>query len=241
MDPYLESPTYWSDFHATFACTLSESINDHLPRNYVCRIGRHESMTDRAYDPPEASSVPDSEVSRADAPVTLRDVEFIGYRTEPYLQILHVPDQSLVTVVELISPTTKYGDGRGEYMHRRKELRNHSINHFGLDLLRAGSRFGFNRPLPPGHYYAFVSRASRPGCTDVFPWSVRSPLPALPIPLRPPDDDVLVSLADPFATAYERGRYWKLIDYMKAPPVPPFASDDAEWVAQTARAVVKPS
>jgi hypothetical protein len=240
MDPYLESPTYWSDFHSTFACTLSEALNDRLLPHYTCRIDRHESMTKPVHDEPEASSVADSEIASAGAPASLRDVEFIGFRTEPYLRILHLPDQSLVTVIELISPTSKYGDGRGEYMHRRKELRNHSINHFELDLLRAGTRLEFNQPLPPGHYYAFVSRASRPDRTDVYPWSVRSEFPALPIPLQAPDDDVVVSLAGAFATAYERGRYWKLIDYNKPVPAPPFDTWDAKWVALTARSAAKP-
>jgi hypothetical protein len=172
---------------------------------------------------------------------TLANLELLDPHTETYIEVRRLPELELVSVLELLSPTNKYGDGRGEYMRKRREFRQQSVNLIELDLLRAGARFDFLQPLPPGHYYAFVSRASRPAYTDIYPWSVRSRLPAIPLPLRPPDGDVVLVLAEPFASAYERGRYWKLIDYSKPPPAPPFAPADADWVAQTARAVVKPS
>ena len=43
-------------------------------------------------------------------------------------------------------------------------------------------------------------------------------LPALPIPLRPPDADVSVNLQAVFATTYERGRYRPEVDYQAAAP-----------------------
>ena len=52
---------------------------------------------------------------------------------------------------------------------------------------------------------------------------------------------MLLDLGAAFAVAYERGRYGPMIDYAAAPPPPPFAPDDAQWVAQTARALVKPT
>ena len=62
-----------------------------------------------------------------------------------------------------------------------------------------------------------------------------------PVPLLPPDGDLIVDLAAPFAESYHRGRYWKLVDYALAPPPPLFAGADADWVTQTARAGVKSS
>jgi hypothetical protein len=38
-------------------------------------------------------------------------------------------------------------------------------------------------------------------------------LPTLPVPLHAPDSDIFIDLAAVFATAYERGRYQKQIDY----------------------------
>ena len=38
MDPYLEDPAYWSDFHGRFLVYLSDLINERLPDNYEARL-----------------------------------------------------------------------------------------------------------------------------------------------------------------------------------------------------------
>jgi uncharacterized protein DUF4058 len=38
MDPYLEDPAFWSDFHATFINYCREALLDCLPDNYEARI-----------------------------------------------------------------------------------------------------------------------------------------------------------------------------------------------------------
>ena len=257
MDPYLESPTHWSDFHARFVSALADAINDTVPGNYVARIDEHITIVDPYLEPPGGPTfVPDVAVTRgrpeastggaftavASPPAaTLTNLEHLDPHTETYLRIVRLPDLELVTVLELLSPTNKYGDGRGEYMRKRHEFLRQPVNVVELDLLRAGPRIRFAQPLPPGHYYAFVSRSSRPGVTDAYPWTVRSRLPIIPIPLRQPDADVALSLAEPFSAAYERGRYARLVKYTTPPPPPGFAPEDAEWVAETARAATRPT
>lgn len=253
MDPYLESPAHWSDFHGHFVPQLAEAINQRLPDNYVARIGEHVSVVMPVAEPPSAQSFfPDVTLIRSSReansgaaggtavaappePVIMTNVEFADEHTEAYVRIVRLPGQELVTVLELISPTNKYGDGRGEYMRKRKEFLRQPVNLVELDLLRAGVRVAFARPLPPGHYYGFVSRSSGTHLTEAYAWTVRESFPRLPIPLRAPDPDVLIDLNEPFAAAYERGRYWKLINYAEPPPPPPFGGDDAQWVAATAR------
>ena len=256
MDPYLESPAHWSDFHATFIQEVRDAINDRLPENYVARVGEHVSLVNPVFEVPGGPSFyPDVTVMRRDTAgaggtstalitppvVTLTNIESLDPHTETYIQVVRLPEQELVTVLELLSPTNKYGDGRGEYMRKRREFREQRVNLVELDLLRAGVRIEFFERPPPGHYYAFVSRGTRPALTDAHAWTVRSRWPTIPVPLRPPDADVAINLAQPFASAYEKGRYWKLIDYSKPPPPPAFAADDADWVAQTAAAGAKPS
>lgn len=264
MDPYLESPTHWSDFHGHFVPEIAEAINEKLPGNYVARLGEHVSLVSAVSSPPDSQTFfPDVTMTRSagrsDAaaavaerggtgtlkvpePVTLGNVEFMDELTESYIRIVRLPGQELVTVVELLSPTNKYGEGRGEYMRKRREFLHQPVNVVELDLLRAGVRLEFARALPRGHYYAFVSRPTRPGVTDAHAWTVRDRMPAVPVPLLPPDGDLAIDLAAPFAESYKRGRYWKLIDYARTPPPPPlFAGPDADWVAETARAGAKPS
>ena len=103
-----------------------------------------------------------------------------------------------------------------------------------LDLLLAGPRLPMAGPLPPGDCYAFVARAGlRPNC-DVYAWSIRRGLPLIPIPLRRPDPDLMLDLAAVYATAHERGRYGRRLDYAK-PLGLPLADADRSWVEQRLR------
>ena len=198
MDPYLESPTHWSDFHATFIQSWREAIGDRLPDNYFARVGEEVVLT------------------------------------EAFIETLRLPNQEVVAVLELLSPTNKSGDGRGFYMEKRQQLLRQKIHIVELDLIRAGKRLQLDKPLPRGDYYAFISRSDRRPYCDVYPWTVRDSLPLLPIPLLAPDPDVEIDLGDAFRVAYQRGRYERLIRYEQAVPAPSFAGADAEWVAGVA-------
>jgi hypothetical protein len=97
-----------------------------------------------------------------------------------------------------------------------------------LDLLVGGDRPSLRYDLPPGDYYAYVSRANRRPDCDVFPWSVRDSLPWIPVPLKLPDADVRIDLAKVFARTYKRGRYARSLAYGKSPKAPLRAAD-AAW------------
>ncbi len=89
------------------------------------------------------------------------------------------------------------------------------------------------KPMPPGDYYALVARAQRrPNC-DVYAWSIRQPLPTIPIPLKVGDPDVRLNLVDSFALAYQRGRYGRTIDYSR-PLDLPLDPEDRAWAEQIA-------
>lgn len=249
MDPYLESPTHWSDFHATFIQSWREAIADRLPNNYFARIG--EDVVLIQPEPPiRQGRIPDVLVGRdvlrsgdggtavaARArvePTQFTNIDYLDPHTEAYIEIVGFPDQEVVAVLELLSPTNKSGDGRGFYLEKRQQLLRQKVHIVELDLTRAGKRLQLDRPLPQGDYYAFVSRSDhRPYC-DVYPWTVRDPLPPIPIPLLAPDADVEINLSDAFRVACQRGRYERLIRYEQAAPPPSFAGEDAEWVVRIA-------
>ncbi|HSU65466.1 MAG TPA: DUF4058 family protein [Tepidisphaeraceae bacterium] len=254
MDPYLESPTHWSDFHPTFIQAWREIIADRLPSDYFARIGEDVVLIAPEL-PVRQSRVPDVVISRdpiqagtgATAliggvrvePTTLANIEYLDPHTETFIEILRFPDQQVVAVLELLSPTNKYGDGRGFYFEKRQQLLRQKVHIVELDLLRAGRRLELDRPLPAGDYYAFVSRSERRPLCDVYPWTVREPLPLLPIPLLAPDADIEIDLGEAFRTAYQRGRYHRLIRYDQVPPAPSFAGDDGEWVVRTATHAIR--
>jgi hypothetical protein len=249
MDPYIESPVHWPDFHVTFINTLRETIADTLPDTYFARIQEDAVLLEP--EPPAYKVVPDVLVG-ADAPdragvtsapsgvatlepATLPNVVALDPHIEYYIEIVRMPAAKVVTVVEVLSPTNKQGDGRGLYTNKRgRLLRTSDVNMVEIDLLRAGRRIQLGKPLPAGHYHAFVSRAdSRPDC-QVYSWTVRNKLPTLPIPLRAPTPDASADLARAFELAYQRGRYGRLVRYAEPPPPPAFSPEDADWVASLA-------
>src|SRR4051795_8968194 len=65
MDPYIESPAQFPDFHATFINTLRETIADTLPEAYFARIQEDTVLLEP--QPPGYKVVPDVLVG-ADAP-----------------------------------------------------------------------------------------------------------------------------------------------------------------------------
>lgn len=252
MDPYLESPAHWSDFHATFIHPWREAINDRLPRNYVARINEFVLKIEPDLDVPPRAVGPDLLVGRRFPvsrpqpapltggiagldPITIPNIVHLDPHSEGFIEIYRMPDHELVTVLELLSPTNKTGEGRGQYLAKREMLLEQRVNLVELDLIRSGKRLQLERALPPADYYAFISRGiRRPEC-EVYRWTVRSALPPLPVPLKSPDLDIQISMSDVFATAYQRGGYDRVVHYDESPPPPSFAAEDADWVLQTAQ------
>jgi hypothetical protein len=153
---------------------------------------------------------------------------------ESYIEILYQPDRSLIAVLELLSPANKEQPGRTEYLAKRRALVYQNVHLVELDLLVGGRRLPMEEPLPPADYYYFLARAEqRPDC-QVYHWTLRQPLPKLPVPLRPPDADIQIDLGAVFTTAYERGRFQRRLNYQG--PLPSFLGDaDKAW----AQAILK--
>ncbi len=156
MDPYLENPAFWSDFHARFINYWSDALAEILPDQYEARIDEIEEEE----------------------------------RHERWIEIIHRPERSLVAVLELLSPANKEEPGRSDYLAKRNALLRHPVHLVELDLLIGGQRLPLEQNLPPGDYYALVSRGNRRPECQVYHWTMRQPLPAIPIPLLPSDPDV---------------------------------------------------
>ena len=153
---------------------------------------------------------------------------------ERHIEILHRPDRTLVAVLELLSPANKEEPGRTLYLAKRNAQAHQPLHLVELDLLLKGQRLPFEEELPPGDYYAFVSRGDRrpalPGVSlDLAPGAAGHPHPAAAAGPRRMGRSGAV-----FRTTYERGRYARSIDYTAPPPV---ALDAAQlaWVTEQVR------
>lgn len=246
MDPYLEHPAHWSDFHATFINYWRETLAAALPDPYTAHIGERVYLvetlpeTHRLITPDVAVEHPREPLGNlpeAGGPVaTLEPVTvpllLPEQARETYIEILHRPERSLVAVLELLSPANKEEPGRSDYLAKRNAILRQSVHLVELDLLLGGQRLPMAGALPTGNYYAFIARADRrPNC-EVYAWTLPQPFPKLPIPLRGPDPDVWLDLQDIFALVYERGRYGRDIDYQLPPPVA-LPDKMLDWINQT--------
>lgn len=225
MDPYLEDPAFWADFHKRFLNCWCEAVAAALPDNYDARMDETVNLVQMS---PEVIKLiyPDVAVGR-------EPHEFLEEVRQTRIEILHRPERTLVAVLEMLSPYNKSGEGFEQYRAKRKTILLQKLHLVGLDLLVGGKRLPLSKPLPRADYYALISRAEdRPNCA-VYHWDLRDPLPIIPIPLRAPDADILSDLGKVFRETYERGRYARSLFY-KQPPAAPLSRKDAQWATGVA-------
>jgi hypothetical protein len=76
-----------------------------------------------------------------------------------------------------------------------------------------------------------ISRADRRPVCEVYGWTIRDRLPSMPIPLEPPDPDLITDLHQVYATTFERGPYDQLVRYDRPIDIP-LADDLRKWVGE---------
>ncbi len=246
MDPYLEDPAYWSGFHTRFVVVLGAGLTRALPPGYYSEVEQHVWLRADDGEDRVPFAVPDGFVAESGAgggrgvaalTATTPQAEVTlpkpARRKSPrYVAVVDRKGYRVVTVVEVLSPSNKArGEDRDDYLAERTEYLSAGTSLVELDLLRDGDRLPFGRPKPPAaDYYALVSRAERFPKADVWAWTVRDPLPVLPVPLKAADGEVLLDLRPCLDRAYDDAGYATRIDYA-AEPAYRLRGPDAAWAA----------
>jgi hypothetical protein len=247
IDPYLESQGYWPDFHAGLILYCRDTLNELLPESYEARISEQLRLVELK-EPVARTVLPDVAVLQRGStgtpaarpegglltlePVTL-DLPLLEVEEvrDLWIEIRHRPQRNLVTAIEILSPSNKTGAGRHDYLVKRFELTRQQVHFVELDLLLRGQRLPMEQALPPGDFYAFLRRAENCKQSQVYAWTIRQPLPVIPIPLLAPDPDIPLDLAGLFALAYDRGRYARSLDYAANLDLP-LAPADLAWARE---------
>ncbi|MCZ2342119.1 MAG: DUF4058 family protein [Bacteroidales bacterium] len=246
MDPWLEDVSLWSGFHARIIVAIGANMTRLLPPGYYADLeqhvwledddGNHESFAypDGYVAERRGSPLPETDWAVATLPnteVTLPKPR--KKRTHKYIKIVDQPGNQIVTILEVLSPSNKENDAdREAYLYKRGEIMLSGTNLVEIDLLRGGERLPMGRPTPPqGDYYALVSRADRFPKASIWSFTVRDPMPRLPIPLKPQDGQIVLDLRDCLDRAYDDGGYDRRIDYTQ-PPAIALRSPDALWAHQ---------
>jgi hypothetical protein len=241
MDPYIEGQE-WEDFHFRFIHALAGGLDPYLPPNYVTRVEKRVYV-ERPGDEPPAQPRPDVAVIRK-TPSVAAGVEDAALseppfsipllipidQEEPYLEIRLRESGELVTSIELLSPSNKRarGDGWHEYLTKREQILRSWTHLVEIDLLRGGQRLPMATSLPPGDYFVMLSRVRRRPMADVWPFTLRDPMPRIPIPLSKPDADIPLDLQSAFEEVYRMGRYESSLDYAHG-AVPPLSAEEQVW------------
>jgi hypothetical protein len=257
MDPYLENPVLWPGFHLGLIADLQAELNRQLRPKYIARVeeriyvsdendtGRLVMIPDLRVFPHESNAgVQRPNKSAGSSTSVIEPIEVTTFLDdeihEARLEVIDTEYRSVVTVIEILSPTNKVQGSRGQesYQKKRAEVMRSPSHLVEIDLLRAGAGIFIPDPIPPHEYLVHVSRAKANGGrrATVWPIPVTKPLPTIPIPLRGKDPDAMVDLQKVFATAYERGAYDVDLDYTRG-AIPPLPAEHAEWAQRTIASV----
>ncbi len=246
MDPYLEAPAGWQDFHHSFVDEIRAALVPKLRPRYSVHIERYVYLT--ALDAEEARLRPDvtvaqvqTEPTKAEGAVAtmtetataiLVPLPVIEEVRHYYLEIRELATQRVVTVIEMLSPFNKrLGEGRTEYLKRRNAILQSDVHLIELDLLREGERVPMGKPLPSADYYAILSRFYRRPMAQVYFWTIRQKMPTIPVPLLRGEPDVPLDLQAVFTAVYERAGYDYRLPYDRDPE-PPLRPEDERWAKE---------
>lgn len=259
MDPYLEGDL-WQEFHETLASAIRAQLMPRLTPKYVALLAKRYvidspvlglfDIAPRVFYPDvhvvEAPEADGGAVAVAAPPIAIAapEEELPSVMRLPQLaiEIRDVAARRLVTVIEILSPANKQGEGAREYHERRLDLLEHTDVHLlEIDLLRGGSRiqlYGTPRPAP---YYVYLSRVSRRPNTQIWRIQLRQRLPTVPVPLLHPDPDVALDLQAAVDACFALVGYERLLDYSAPLPPPELPEPEAAWVRATLEAARAPA
>lgn len=251
MDPYLEGDL-WPDVHHALASQIRRQLMPLIRPKYVARISRYV-VEDHTPESEIGIMYPDVEVlqgrssgeanepstaysaGNTPSPPALSVPVIASVEVQiPVVEIRDAKSNRLITAIEILSPVNKRAPGLEQYLQKRRRLHQAGVHFLEIDLLRRGTRSVRHPKLQKSDYLIALTRAYQPQ-TDLWPVGMRSPLPTVPVPLSPPDEDVLLDLQQAIRAVYEDAAYYLSIDYDAAPPPPELEAGDVEWVKRLGR------
>ena len=177
MDPYLEAPHIWPDFHHKLASELGTELNESLPSPYYARLEMRSELGITEEGKSRQRIIPDLAVVRhprrqstpggaavVDRP--RRDIstslEFVVHDDAVRHHFVEIRDSSeghkLITLIEILSPSNKrHGPDRQSYQAKQREVLESDAHLIEIDLLRSGDRV-----LPDINLAAMIHHLDQP-------------------------------------------------------------------------------
>jgi len=116
------------------------------------------------------------------------------------------------------------------YRHKRDRIRQADMHLLEIDVLRRGTRVWEYDGMPIHVPYLIVLTRSGARQMEIWPIRLEDKLPVLPVPLRPPHEDVALDLQAAMTELYDEAYYQLSIDYHQEPPPPECSEREREWM-----------
>jgi len=246
MNPWLEQPDAWHDFHQALIGTIRVALTEQIRPNYIAKVDENVYIHELSADQRMLLGRPD--VGVFDGPGS-RTATHQGATTtpiafgsllphtdrirEPFIEIRDTAYRDLITVIELLSPTNKQsGPDREQYLAKRKLLLSGNVHLIEIDLLRGGTRMPVDG-LAQCDYSIMVSRSHERPRVGLWPIKLRQPLPRIPVPLKPDDRDAVLDLQQLLQKTFDEAGY---ADYIyQGTPRPSLHPEDEAWAEEFLR------
>lgn len=247
MDPYLEHPALWPDVHHELISVARELLFAQLRPRYFVQIDERLYLTNDN-DAARELIIPDIRIRKVRpgpsrggtalmaAPGLQLAYGFEFEVHESYLKLVDRESNNVITVIEILSPANKIKNSAAQrdYDDKRKDVLSGGTHFVEIDLLREGVPIVSPDLAPMREYMAQVWRFPKGELKPTrwaWPMSIREPLKAIPIPVRPEDPDAVLDLQRMLDIAYERAGYELRVNYTR-PPVPRLEGEVAEWARE---------
>jgi hypothetical protein len=251
MNPFLEQPDAWHDFHERFCPAVADALSPQVRPKYIAKIDEHVYLHELSPEERRFAGRADVAISRrtddstgavsglkaSAAPAIGSVLLAVDEERLGYVRVLDRETREVVCVIELLSPSNKdTGQDRSQYLGKQERVLNSGAHLVDIDLLRGGRRPPIDG-LPDCDYYIMVSRAETRPKVELWPFRLRDPLPTIPIPLRAPDPDAILDLKAILDRVYDAAGYE---DYVySGSPVPPLSLDDRLWAEELLKAALR--
>jgi hypothetical protein len=252
MNPYLEDALFWREVHNRLIVAIANELGTKLRPKYYAAIETRTYIEDESGG--ILVGIPDAVVFATErshplstpttSTVTLPSTQPQQIRLpepieikERFLEVRTVKTHKVVTVLELLSPKNKRGDGRSSYLKKRQailESRSHLVE---IDLLRAAQPMPLADVIWVGDYRILVSSAAQRPHAVLYSFGLRDRIPLFFLPLKPEDPALAVDLQPLFHEVYDQGNFDLRVDYDQPVPEPALSDDDQVWVQQITTAL----
>lgn len=238
MDPYLEQPIFWAEFHSRLIVAIADAlVPSLLPRYYIgvetrtyrdsgeLLIGIPDAVILSAKGqqqdfPAQDQTAQDQTISSTYVATKIKPQEVTlpvsSEVKERYLEVREAGTDAVVTVIEVLSPKNKRkGDGRVAYEAKRQRILDSASHLVEIDLLRSDTPMAMQGADSLSDYRILVSRSEFRPKAELYGFTVQEEIPSFPLPLKLPSEMVPVDLQAIVQSIYERGGYSIRINYQQ--------------------------